>query len=172
MFDFFKKNKVNIWKVFADEMNGTFIPAKHDECSKAEIVYGNWKIILDNYYNYGETGSRVMFFTRVIAKFESLDNFKFEIYQTDFLRSIEKLFRAQDITIGVRDFDNRFILKANNEFKIKRLLQNSEIRNLLLSLRNVNIEISDKKGIWGHQLPDKEFELSYYTESDIQDTEE
>lgn len=57
MFSFFKKEKINIWNVLAQELNGVFIPAKYDECAKTEIVYKDWKIILDNYINYIDVGN-------------------------------------------------------------------------------------------------------------------
>ncbi len=116
--------------------------------------------------------SREEWYTRVVAKYEATDDFRFEIYKKGFIRLIEKLFGAQDIEIGIPDFDKKFIIKSNNGFKIKRLLQNSEIRSILNSLKEVNFETSNKQGIWGKQLPEKELELSFYTERMIKNTDE
>lgn len=174
MFSFFKKEKINIWNVLAQELNGVFIPAKYDECAKTEIVYKDWKIILDNYINYIDVGnsSREKWYTRVIAKYEATDDFRFEIYKKGFIRSIEKFFGAQDLEIGIPDFDKKFIIKSNNGFKIKKLLQNNEIRNILKSLKDVNIETSNRKGIWGQELSKNELELSYFTHKEIKDLNE
>jgi hypothetical protein len=64
------------------------------------------------------------------------------------------------------------VIKANNEFKIKSLLQNHKIRNLIEVQKEMNIEVSDQKGIWEEKLPEKEFELSYFMEGEIKDVEE
>lgn len=109
--------------------------------------------------------------TRVIAPITLKDNFKFEIYREGFVRKIEKLFGAQDIEIGYPDFDKAFTIKSNNESKIKTLLRNKEIRNLISSQTEVNIQISNYQGIWEKELPENEFELSYFIDDEIKDIE-
>lgn len=174
MFEFFKKKELNIWKVFSDETNAKFISAKYDQSAKTEIIYDNWKIIFDNYINYIVVGnsSSEKIYTRVVVPYESIDNFRFEIYNSGFIRNIEKFFGAQDVELGISKFDKKFIIKSNNEFKIKNLLQNLEIRNLIESLKDVNIETSNKKGIWEQELPEKQFELSFYVLNEIKNTSE
>lgn len=174
MFEFFKKKELNIWKLFSDEMNAKFISAKNDQTAKTEIIYENWKIIFDNYTDYIVVGnsSSEKTYTRVIVPCESIDNFRFEIYNSGFIRNIEKFFGAQDVELGISEFDKKFIIKSNNEFKIKNLLQNLEIRNLIESLKDVNIETSNKKGIWEQELPEKQFELSFYVLNEIKNTTE
>ncbi len=174
MFEFFKKKELNIWKVFSDETNAKFISAKYDQSAKTEIIYDNWKIIFDNYINYIVVGnsSSEKTYTRVVVPYESIDNFRFEIYKSGFIRNIEKFFGVQDVELGIPKFDKKFIIKSNNEFKIKNLLQNLEIRNLIESLKDVNIETSNKKGIWEQELPEKQFELSFYVLNEIKNTSE
>lgn len=107
--------------------------------------------------------------TRVIVPIKLKDNFNFEIYREEFVRKIEKLFGAQDVEIGYPEFDKTYTIKSNNEFKIKTLLRNKEIRNLIESQKDVNIQISNQKGIWGKELPTDEFELSYFIDGEIND---
>ena len=174
MFEFLKKKELNIWKVFSDETNAKFISAKYDQSAKTEIIYDNWKIIFDNYINYIVVGnsSSEKTYTRVVVPYESIDNFRFEIYNNGLIRNIEKFFGTQDVELGISKFDKKFIIKSNNEFKIKNLLQNLEIRNLIESLKDVNIETSNKKGIWEQELPEKQFELSFYVLNEIKNTSE
>lgn len=171
MLNIFNNKKVNIWKVFAEEMNATFIPAKHDQCAKTEIVYGDWKIILDNYFLY-ESNLKNKTYTRVTTRYESIDNFRFEIYNKTFIRTIEKLFGAQDIAIERPDFDKKYIVKSNNKFKIKSLLQNEEIRKRIEAIKEINIETSDRKGVWEKKLPENEFDLCYFALKEIETTKE
>ena len=93
MFEFLKKKELNIWKVFSDETNAKFISAKYDQSAKTEIIYDNWKIIFDNYINYIVVGnsSSEKTYTRVVVPYESIDNFRFEIYNNGLIRNIEKL---------------------------------------------------------------------------------
>ncbi|TPG41628.1 DUF3137 domain-containing protein [Flavobacterium pectinovorum] len=161
------KNNINIWQELAKETNGTFTEGYSWRSDSTEIEYKNWKIIFDNYRLWSGKNSTQM--TRVITPITLKDNFKFEIYREGFVRKIEKFFGAQDIEIGYPDFDKAFIIKSNNEFKIKTLLRNKEIRNLISSQKDVNIQILNYQGIWEKELPENEFELSYFMDGQIKD---
>jgi hypothetical protein len=160
------KNKINIWQEFAKETGGTFKEGYSWISDSTEVNYKNWIIIFDNFTAW--SGKYSTETTRIIVPITLIDNFRFEIYHEGFIRKIEKLFGAQDIKIGYPDFDKAFIIKSNNEFKIKTLLRNKEIRNFIESLKEVNLEISDQKGIWGEKLPKNEYELSYFMDGEIQ----
>lgn len=161
------KNQINIWREFAIETNGTFKKGYSWRSDSTEIEYNNWRIIFDNFTVWsGKYSSKT---TRVITPITLSNNFRFEIYREGFIRKIEKIFGAQDIEIEDSDFDKAFTIKSNNEFKIKALLRNKEIKSFLLSQKEVNLMISDQKGIWEEKLPEKEFELSYYINVEIQD---
>jgi hypothetical protein len=163
------KNNINIWQELAKETNGTFTEGYSWRSDSTEIEYKTWKIIFDNYRLWSGKNSTQM--TRVITPITLKDNFKFEIYREGFVRKIEKLFGAQDIEIGYPDFDKAFIIKSNNEFKIKTLLRNKEIRNLISSQKEVNIQILNYQGIWEKELPENKFELSYFMDGQIKDIE-
>ncbi|WP_337964695.1 hypothetical protein [uncultured Flavobacterium sp.] len=163
------KNKINIWQELANETNGTFKEGYSWRSDSNTINYKKWTIISDNYRLWSGKYSTQM--TRVIARITLTDNFKFEIYREGFVRKVEKLFGAQDIEIGYADFDKAFTIKSNNELKIKTLLRNKEIRNLISSQTDVNIQISNHQGIWEKELPKNEFELSYFMDGKIQDIE-
>ncbi len=158
---------MNIWNQFANQTSGTFKEGYSWHSDSVEIEHKKWKIVFDNYTLWSGKYSTEM--TRVIAPIILQDNFRFEIYREGFIRKIEKIFGAQDIEIGYADFDKIFTIKSNNEFKIKTLLRNSEIRNLITSQKDVNIQISDQKGIWEQKLPENEFELSYFIDGEIRD---
>jgi len=163
------KNKINIWQELAEETNGTFKEGYSWRSDSNTINYKNWTIVSDHYRLWSGKHSTQM--TRVIAPITLKDNFKFEIYREGFVRKIEKLFGAQDIEIGYPDFDKAFTIKSNNESKIKTLLRNKEIRNLISSQTEVNIQISNYQGIWEKELPENEFELSYFIDDEIKDIE-
>lgn len=163
------KNQINFWQEFAKQTDGVFKEGYSWRSDSNTIDYKNWKITFDNYTLWSGKYSTQM--TRVVVPITFTDKFKFEIYREGFIRKIEKLFGAQDIEIGYPEFDKAFTIKSNNEFKIKTLLRNKEIRNLLESQKEVNIQVSNQKGIWEEELPENEFELSYYMDGEIDDME-
>ncbi|PBJ06055.1 hypothetical protein [Flavobacterium sp. ACN6] len=161
------QNKTSIWKQFAEDTNGTFIKGYSSYSDSVKIGHKNWNLVFDNFTLWSGKYSTEM--TRIIVPITLKDNFKFEIYSEGFIRKVGKIFGAQDIEIGIAKFDKSFTIKSNNEFKIKSLLRNSTIRNLLLKQKDVNIQISDQKGIWEQKMPEDEFELSYYANEKIND---
>lgn len=161
--------KINIWQEFAKETGGTFKEGYSWRSDSTEIDYENWKIIFDNFTVWsGKYSSET---TRVMTSITLSDNFRFELYREGFIRKIEKIFGAQDIEIGDPEFDKAFTIKSTNEFKIKALLRNKAIKNLISALKEVNIQISNQEGIWEKELPPNEFELSYYSDGEINNLE-
>ncbi|MTH14066.1 hypothetical protein [Flavobacterium sp. LC2016-01] len=158
----------NFWQQFAKETGGTFKEGYSWHSDSVSIEYKNWFVAFDNFTLWSGKYSTEM--TRIIAPITLKDNFKFEIYREGFVRKIEKIFGALDIEIGYPEFDKAFTIKSNNEFKIKTLLQNKEIRNLIITQKDVNIQISNQKGIWEEELPENEIELSYFMDGEIHDS--
>jgi len=162
--------KENRWQTFSNEIGGNFIKAVAWHSAKTEIEYKGFHILFDNYTIYSGKYSQIL--TRCRFGFNSDQNFRFQIYRNGIARTIEKIFGAQDIKIGFDDFDKSFIIKSNDDFKIFNLLKDEKIRNLIEAQDEVNIVLSNQKGIWEEMLPENEFELCYYTEKRIKNMEE
>lgn len=160
-------SKENIWKSFSEQAGGIFFEGQYGMLDGTIITYKNWKIVFDYYDLYsGKFNER---FTRVFVPIVSLDDFKFEIYNNGIIRSIEKIFGTQDIEIGIKEFDKQFILKTNNGFKLKKLLLNQQIRQLLEIQKEVNFEISNYEGIWEKET--ESLELSFFVKGEIKSIE-
>lgn len=71
--------------------------------------------------------------------------------------------------MGTLSLTMPLLLRRINEFKIKSLLRNKKIRKYIESLKEVNIQISNQKGIWEEQLPEKELELSLFINGELED---
>ncbi|NUY82032.1 hypothetical protein HUK80_14095 [Flavobacterium sp. MAH-1] len=146
---------------------GTFFGGRYGMSDGTIVNYKNWEISFDYYDLYsGKFNQR---FTRVFVPITSKDNFRFEIYNNGIIRSVEKLFGAQDVEIGIKGFDKKFILKANNEFKLKKLLQNPNLRSLIEKESEFNFQISNYKGIWEEKT--ENLELSFFVQGEIKSME-
>ncbi|KLT70146.1 hypothetical protein AB674_07975 [Flavobacterium sp. ABG] len=164
-----QKTEINIWQEFTKETGGAFKKGHSSISDSTTIEYKNWTITFDNFTIWSGKYSSEM--TRVVTPITFASPFRFEIYREGFLRKIENFLGAQDIKIGHPQFDKAFTIKSDNEFKVKTLLRNKEIRNKIESQKDVNILISDQKGIWEEKLTEGNYELSYYTDGKINDLE-
>lgn len=53
--------------------------------------------------------------------------------------------------------------------KIKSFLRNKNIRDSIALQKEVNILMSDQKGIWEEKLPKNHFELSFFLDGSVED---
>ena len=162
-----------VLKQFSTLMNGNFIERSIWESAKVEILHHNRPIIFDNYTEFRTSGGQnfEQQYTRVLSPISSNSDFKFEIYPQTLLNSISKIFGARDIIIGDKEFDRKFIIKSNDEVEVKSFLKDDSLKLQILAFKEINFQISDKKGIWGEKLPDGEFELSFFINGLVDHTE-
>lgn len=162
-------NKKISWYDFALLTNGKYIEEIAWHSDKTEIEYLDFKITFDSPKIWSEEYSKRM--TRVIVPYVSDQDFSFKIRKTNVIRSVAKLLGGQDVEIGFDDFDQKFIIKSNQEDKLKTIFRNNLIRDILLNQKKFYLEISKFEGVWGEKLPKNEFELSFYVDGKIQDPE-
>jgi len=102
-----------------------------------------WEILLDTFtLRHGE---RDVVGTRVQVPFSNPQGLSFKIYRESILSSVGKLFKMQDIEIGDSAFDSKFIIKGNDEGKIKLLLDDAVLKNLMYQQPDILFEVQFEK---------------------------
>ena len=102
-----------------------------------------WEILLDTFSVSNQGGS--FLYTRVQVPFSNPQGLGFKIYRESILSSVGKLFKMQDIEIGDAAFDSKFIIKGNDEGKIKLLLDDAVLKNLMYQQPDILFEIQFEK---------------------------
>jgi hypothetical protein len=163
----FGKNYEAVWRQFSTENNGIY----SDTHNSVEITYENHKILFDTYIHYSVVGGKSYEteFTRVRLEFISPDNLRLRLTKQAFVDNIGKLFGAQDIQIGDKTFDKRFMIKGNDEFKIQTLFSNEIIKGLILAQSDIHLQIMDKEGIFDEPIKDGNVMLYYISETVVKD---
>lgn len=170
----FGKNYQEVWMQFAKELNGTFILANDGNEDSVEIFYKDFKITFDTYTHIIVAGrsSREYEYSRVRVELVLADNLKFKLLRQGFIDSIGKLFGAQDIVIGDKEFDKAFIVKGNNDGKIRQLFSNTAIRNLVLSHNDISLQMLDTVGLFDEKIQDGHSVLYFISEEKIKHIEQ
>ena len=115
---------------FSADNFGKFIIGKYDNQDSVEIAFREYKIIFDSYIHYVVVSSSTYEteFFRVRLEFYSPDKLSFRVINQGLIETLEKIFGSQDIKIGSPEFDSKYFIKGNDEFKIQTLFSNIEIQ--------------------------------------------
>lgn len=130
------------WKLLSDELDGEFIAPKTFRTPKVILPYKKFKICLDTYTV--STGQSTITYTRMRTLFVNKEEFSFKTYKEGFFAKVGKALGMPDIEIGDIDVDNKLIIKGENEYLIKDLLSRHDIKEKLLSIKNINLKTEKK----------------------------
>lgn len=118
-----------------------------------------WTITLDTYTV--STGKSHVTYTRMRAPYVNADGFRFKIYRKNIFSGIGKYFGMQDLEVGYPEFDNDFIIKGNDESKVRSLFMNDKIRALIQQQPSISLEVKDDEGWFGADFPEGVDELCF-----------
>lgn len=134
----------------------------------AIIHYNNTSTLLDIDVDPGggfESGFET---TTLLSKLPDDFSFRFAIHEETFIDEIGKFLGMQDVKTGVPEFDNKYIVKANDEAKVKKLFSNATVSDALLQLNHCTLEISNHKAT---ETDDKSPYLEYRSSHGIFNTD-
>lgn len=166
---FFSKNSESVWRQFASENNGSYVVGVGHHYDSVEIAYSNHQIIFDQYTLYQVVGSSsyTRTYTRVRWEFKSRDDLQFRLTKQYVVDIIGKVFGTQDIQIGYKSFDRRFLIKGNDEFKVQTLFSNENIKQLILAHDDIHLQLMDKEGVFDEPIQEGNSMLYYLSETGV-----
>ena len=87
------------------------------------------------------------------APYVNKDGFYFSIHREGLFSAIGKAFGMKDIEIGDPAFDDAFLIKANNAEKLRRLLLDSRMKELLHAQPDISFRVRDDEGWFNQHFP-------------------
>ena len=163
----FGPSRKEVWGKLSREIQAQYIDGGFWNGDKVIARVGDWTDTLDTYTV--STGKSSATYTRMRAPFINKDGFRFTIYRKSIFSDIGKLFGMQDIEIGIPTFDERFIIKGNNEFKVRELLSDSKIRELIEMQPAIYFSVKDDEGCFSTTFPEGVDELYFQVMGVIKD---
>ena len=136
------KQKV-AWQQLAEEIDGEFT-SSFMKGSKVVAQFDSWTVGLDTYTI--STGKSSTTYTRMWMPFINQGDFRFKLYNAGFFSKVGKFFGMQDVEIGEEAFDDKYIVKANNEDLIRQLLSSEMLRFIIDNHPKMHLEIKDSDG--------------------------
>jgi hypothetical protein len=154
----FGPSKDEIWNQIAKDIGGQHVQGGFLRGGVLRYRSGEWEIALDTYSTGTEATTT---HTRMRAPFVNKDGLYFSISREGLFSSIGKFFGMQDIQIGDANFDDRFVIKGNNEEKIRRLLNEPRLKQLIHAQPEVSFQIRDDDRWFDGQFPEGVDELYF-----------
>jgi hypothetical protein len=135
----FGPSKEEIWRQLCTEIGATYVQGDFWNGDKVQASHAEWTITLDTYTIRGPKGSIV--YTRLRAPYVNPDHFRFSIYRRGLFSDIAKWFRMQDVDVGHADFDRDFVIKGNDEVKLRALFDDPRLRELIAAQPQIYLTV-------------------------------
>jgi hypothetical protein len=156
----FGPSRSDVWARLAEEIGGTFTKGSWwNARDRVDVTVGAWQVTLNLYIV--STGKSTITYTQFRAPYVNADQFRFRVHRKSIFTPIGKLFGMQDVEIGDAEFDDAFVIKGNNEFKLKQLFSNQRLRDLLRVEKSVYFEVCDDEGWFRQRFPEGVDELRF-----------
>lgn len=168
--ELFGPSKKEIWKMLSDEIGSEFVEGGFFKADKVLVKHKEWTITLDTYtVSNGKSSST---YTRMRAPYVNVDNFRFSIYRSGIFTEIGEFLGFHDIEIGDTNFDKSFVIKAPNENKVRELLTEPKLKELVNCQPRFHLEVKDDEGWFGVSFPEGVDELYFVVPGVIKDIDQ
>jgi len=123
--EIFGPSKKEIWNELSNMINADYVEGGFFGRDKVAAHAGQWTITLDTYTV--STGKSSTTYTRMRVPYVNKDGLYFKVYRTGIFSDMGKALGMQDIEVGNSAFDEGFIIKGNDEAKVRTLFSNTNI---------------------------------------------
>lgn len=162
----FGPSRKEIWESLASQIGAEY-RGDFWKGDKVTAKIGEWSVVLDTYTV--STGKSSITYTRIRAPYVNPNGFKFTIYKKGLLSGIGKLFGMQDIEIGYCEFDDSFIIKSNDEYNVRNLFSDENLRQMIQHQPSFYLTVKDDEGFFGSHFPEGVDELYFAVTGVIKD---
>lgn len=158
-----------IWQKLCKEIGASFVESGTWRGDRVQATHNQWTITLDLFHVH--TGRVPLVFTRLRAPYVNPDRFRFSVTKRGLFSGVAKLFGMQDVAVGHPEFDREFVIRGNDEAKLRALFANDRLRQLLASQPEVHFEVVDDEGWFGPDYPPNTDSLVFIASGMIDDVE-
>ena len=169
--ELFGPSKKEIWQNLSEQIGSEFVKGGLF-CGPDKVIahYKDWIITLDTYtVSNGKTSTT---YTRMRAPYVNADGFRFTLYRSGIFSEIGEFLGFHDIEIGNEDFDKAFVIKSSDEEKVKELLAEPKILELIDQQPRFHLEVKDDEGWFRRNFPEGVDELYFRVPGVIKDIEQ
>ncbi|MCI4666938.1 MAG: DUF3137 domain-containing protein [Bacteroidia bacterium] len=148
----FRNSRREVWRQLAAELDGKFVQGNLTVRDQIVVHHEKWTIVFDT-FSKSRGNSRVPY-TRIRAPYVYRDDFVFEVSRKDAIKSIGLLLGGEDIHVGDPEFDRHFVVRGNDQWKVRSFFNNSMIRQFIAYQPEITLKIrEDRDHIFAQKFP-------------------
>ena len=121
----FGPSKDEVWRQLSQEIGAEFVKGGLWKGNKVQAHVGPWIDHLGHLHRLDRKNGKYLTHECVLP-YVNPEGFRFTIYRKSIFSDLGKLLGMQDIEVGDPDFDEAFIIKGNDESKVRELLRQSQ----------------------------------------------
>ena len=126
----FGPSRDEIWNLLAQQIGAQFKQGQGwTGRSRVDAQVDQWVVTLDTFIV--STGKSTVTFTRLRAPFVNRDGFRFTITRSGVLGPVARVLGFRDVEVGDAPFNQAFVVKANDEPRVRTFLADPELRGKL-----------------------------------------
>ena len=163
----FGPSQAEVWNLLAQQIGGEFRGGEKWKRPRVDVQVGEWIVTLDTFAV--STGKSTVVFTRLRAPFVNRDGFRFKITRSHLFTPVAKMLGFQDVEIGDETFDKAFVIKSNDESRVRTFLADADLRAKLLAQPKLEFSVLHDEGFFGAHFPEGVDELKFHTMGVIKD---
>lgn len=167
----FGPSQDEIWSQLAEQLGGRFIDGGFWKGDAVVARAGQWTVTLDTFtVSHGRNRAT---YTRLLAPFENPDGFHFSVGREHVFSGIARWLGFQDLEIGEAEFDAAFVIRGDQEDKVRAFFANPRLRSLLMRQPSVAFEVQrGDSGVFGNDLPEGVDQLRFVSPGVIKDLDQ
>lgn len=165
----FGTSQEEVWRQLCAETGAELVKGGFWKGDKVVIRVKDWTVTLDCYVV--SAGNSRQTFTRLRAPYVNPEGFRFLVYRKTLFSALGKYLGMQDVDVGFPQFDENFVIKGNDEAKLRSLFANEHLRELLSVQPSAYLQVKDDEGYFGAEFPEGVDELHFQARGMIKDVE-
>lgn len=141
-----------IWAELWEGVGGVYLNREGWRQDKLMVEHGHWIITLE-FHTHGGYHTNANY-TRFRVAFENPEDFHFKLVPQGLLDTVGKLLGLQDVELGDPEFDKAFLIKSNDEARVREVLDDPVLRQFLREEPEAFVGLVSVHGDRAAQFPD------------------
>ena len=165
----FGPSRGEIWHKLSAAIGGSYSPRTWRRSDRIQVEHAHWTITLDTYTVHANNTH--LPFTRFRAPFVETEGLRFKIKRSHAFSFVGRWLGLQDVEVGDEPFDRAFVIKANDETRVRAFLANADLRRMLAAQKSIALSVEDHEGWFGPKFAPDTDELRVVVSGHVKDTE-